>query len=287
MKIAGVQMDVQLGAPRHNLARIRDKIREAASLGARLIVFPECALTGYCFDSRLQGMQFAEPRNGPLQQELIETCQELDVCCIVGLLERDAERLFNAAVLLGPTGVLGWYRKVHLPYVGVDRFTDYGDRPFAVDAVHDVNIGMNICYDAAFPEAARILALRGADFIALPTNWPPGAECMAPAVISTRALENKIYYAAINRIGTENDVMFIGRSCICGPDGSLLDSASPTEEKILLAEIDITQTREKRIIRRKDLHEIDRLADRRPEFYAPLTEAHQLTTPRERLQGHS
>ena len=282
MKIAGVQMDVRLGEPDQNLNRICEWLQKAAAGGAELVIFPECALTGYCFDSRDDALLHAEPENGPRQQQISALCKELNVYAIVGYLEQDGDQLFNAAALLGPQGLVGTYRKIHLPFVGVDRFTDYGDRPFAVDSIPGLNLGMNICYDAGFPEAARSLALQGADLIALPTNWPPGAECMAPAAISTRALENKVYYAAINRVGTEEGVTFIGRSCICGPDGSVLDSADPTEEKMLWGEIDIAQTREKWIIRERDVHEIDRFADRRPEFYTTLIEPHDLISPRER-----
>ncbi len=283
MRIAGVQMDVLLGEPERNLERLRERLRAAGDAGAELVIFPECSLTGYCFDSREEAWPFAEELGGPWQRTITEDCRQLGLYCVTGLLERDGTQLYNATVLVGPQGVLGSYRKVHLPFVGVDRFTDYGERPFAVQEIPGLRVGMNICYDAAFPEAARCLALLGADLIALPTNWPPGAECMSPSVIATRALENKIYYAAINRIGTERDVTFIGRSCICGPDGAIINSADPTEEKILLADLDVDQTREKRIIRRPNLHEIDRFADRRPEFYSPLLDPHTLTTPRQRL----
>jgi len=282
VKIAGVQMDVSLGEVDKNLSRITQGMREAAAGGAELAIFPECALTGYCFDSRQQAASHAEPENGPKQQVLARLCEELNLFAIVGYLEADGDQLYNAAALLGPRGLVGTYRKIHLPFVGVDRFTDYGNRPFAVDAIPGLNVGMNICYDAGFPEAARSLALQGADLIALPTNWPPGAECMSPAAISTRALENKVYYAAVNRVGTEEGVQFIGRSCICGPDGAVIDSADPTEEKILWADIDIARTREKWIIREQDVHEIDRFADRRPEFYTTLIEPHDLISPRER-----
>ena len=99
-------------------------------------------------------------------------------------------------MLVGPTGVIGSYRKVHLPYLGIDMFTSYGDRPFAVHNAVDLKVGMSICYDAAFPEASRSLAILGADLVALPTNWPPGAECTAASVINARAMENAVYFIA-------------------------------------------------------------------------------------------
>ncbi len=141
------------------------------------------------------------------------------------------EKLFNTAVLVGPIGVIGSYRKVHLPYLGIDMFTSYGDRPFAVHNAGELKVGMNICYDAAFPEAARSLAIQGADLIALPTNWPPGAECTAASVINARAMENAIYFIAVNRVGTERGFDFIGRSKIVDPSGQHTDRVAGTWEK--------------------------------------------------------
>lgn len=283
MRIVGVQMDILLGDVEENIRSIIEKLHAADRQGGKLVIFPECSLTGYCFDSREEALEYAEPENGPAHQQLISVCRQLNLFCIVGYLEKAGGQLFNAAALLGPDGVVGTYRKIHLPFLGVDRFTDYGNRPFAVQQAKGVNIGMNICYDSAFPESSRALALAGADLIALPTNWPPGAECMTPTAICTRAMENKLYYAAINRVGIEKGVKFIGRSCICDPGGNILVSASADEEALLVADIDVDLARQKRITREKDVHEIDRFADRRPEFYNSLTEPHNLETPRDRL----
>ena len=182
-------------------------------------------------------------------------------------------------VLVGPKGVIGSYRKVHLPYLGIDMFTSFGDRPFDVHAAGDVKIGMQICYDASFPEASRCQALLGADLIVLPTNWPPGAECMANWAVNTRALENAVYFAAVNRVGTERGFPFIGRSRICDPSGNTLAESTGTGEEILYAEIDPARARRKHIIRVPGKHEIDRLADRRPEMYGPLIAPHTLKRP--------
>src|SRR5215469_7251945 len=229
MKVAGVQMDVVFADRQANLARIVDRLRETARAGAQLTVFPECALPGYCFESIAEARPHAEPVPGPSTLRLAEICRELATYAVVGLLEVDGERLFNAAVLVGPEGVVAGYRKVHLPYLGVDRFTTPGDRPFAVHAAGEgaagARVGMSICYDAAFPEAARVLALEGADVIVLPTNWPPGAECTAEFVINTRAMENNVYYVAVNRVGNERGFRFIGHSKICDPRGRILAEA--------------------------------------------------------------
>jgi predicted amidohydrolase len=282
MKIAGVQMDVVLGDVAGNLRRMADHLRQAAAAGARLVVFPECTAAGYCFESADEARRFAEPIPGPFTAAMHEACRAAGVHAVFGMIETDGARLFNAAVLVGPQGVLGAYRKVHLPYLGLDMFTTPGDRPFAVHDVEGVRVGMNICYDSAFPEASRCLAILGADLIVLPTNWPPGAECTACSAIPTRAMENAVYYAAVNRVGEERGFRFIGLSSICGPDGSQLVVTTGTGPEVIYAEIDPERSRRKRIIRVPDKHEIDRIADRRPEMYGLLTTPHSLPTPRDR-----
>ncbi|MBM79459.1 MAG: amidohydrolase [Planctomycetaceae bacterium] len=279
MKIAGVQMDVTLGDVEANLDKIEDRLRETRSAGATFTVFPECAVTGYCFESIEAASPHAQTIPGPATERLTRLCQELGSAVVFGTVERSADQHFNAAVLVDETGVVGSYRKVHLPYLGVDMHVNYGDREFAVHETGGVKVGMNICYDSAFPESSRCLSLLGADLVALPTNWPPGAECVAANVINTRALENGIYYIAVNRVGVEAGFEFIGRSRICAPSGETLAASDGTEETILYADIDIERARNKRVVREVGRHAIDRMADRRPEMYAPMIEPHSLARP--------
>ncbi|MBI4602166.1 MAG: carbon-nitrogen hydrolase family protein [Planctomycetes bacterium] len=268
--MAGVQMDFEIGRKDDNLARMLDAMHAVAGRGARFVVFPECALTGYCFESKEEAMPYAETLPGPAVERVAATCRELGAFSVFGLLERDGDRLFNACALVGPEGLLGSYRKVHLPYLGVDRFTTPGDRPFQVHAAGAARIGMTICYDGSFPEAARILALEGADLIVLPTNWPPGAETTAAYVPNARALESHVYYAAVNRVGTERGFRFIGGSKICHPTGTTLAEAAHERGEVLYAEVDLTVPRQKRLVRVPGKHVIDRFADRRPELYGRI-----------------
>lgn len=279
MKIAGVQMDVTLGDVAKNLQAMNDRLKESRRHGAMLTIFPECALTGYCFDSLEEGLEYAQSVPGPATQIVQEWCQRLGGYVILGLIEGVGRQVYNAAVLVGAEGVLGSYRKVHLPYLGIDRFASYGDRPFAVQSAGDLRVGMSICYDAAFPESSRCLTLTGADINVLPTNWPPGAETMAQYCVNARAMENAIYFAAVNRVGKERGFEFIGLSRICDPTGTTLAASDNRDEIILYAEIDPAKARMKRVVRRPSLHVIDRLADRRPEIYAPLLEPHSLPRP--------
>ncbi|MGL4463723.1 MAG: carbon-nitrogen hydrolase family protein [Planctomycetia bacterium] len=275
VKLAGVQMDVVLGDVSTNRGRILDFLRQTAAVGARLTIFPECALTGYCFEDRDEAVRFAEKIPGPSTAALTTACAELNVYTVVGMLETDGRRLYNAAVLIGPDGVLNHYRKVHLPAMGVDRLTTGGDRPFDVAHAGRVRVGMNICYDISFPEASRCLALEGADLIALPTNWPTNAEANADYMVNARAMENNVYFFAVNRVGDERGFHFIGRSRLCGPNGRTIAEAAHDREEIVYGEIDPEIARAKKIVRVPGKHEIDRMKDRRPELYGPLVESNR------------
>lgn len=279
MRIAGVQMDFRLGDPAGNLNRMIDKMREARREGATFTIFPECALTGYCFSSIEEARPYAEPIPGPSVARMAEVCREISGHVVYGLLEADGSRIFNALALVGPQGLVGSYRKTHLPFLGVDMYTDYGDRPFKLYEVDGVKVGMNICYDGGFPEPARCLTLLGADLIVLPTNWPPGAEPAAEYAINTRAMENTVYYAAVNRVGEERGVPFIGRSRICDPLGKTVATADGTQETILYADIDVARARTKHLIRKAGINEVNRIADRRPHLYGELTKPHELKSP--------
>jgi predicted amidohydrolase len=269
--IAGVQMDCRLADRRHNLEKIRDGLRQARGNGARLVLFPECALSGYCYESKEEALPHAETLPGPSSEALAADCRELGVWCVYGLLERAGNDLFNAAALIGPGGFVASYRKIHLPFLGVDRFTTPGDRPFAVHDLGGLRVGLNICYDGSFPESARVLMLLGADLVVLPTNWPTGATSTVKYLVQARAMENHVYFAGINRVGEERGFQFIGQSRLIDCNGELLAAAGAGPE-IVYAEIDPAVARNKRLVKVPGKYELDRLADRRPEMYGPLCE---------------
>ena len=133
MKVAGVQMDVTLGEVDSNVDRIVEKLRETRRAEAELTVFPECAVSGYCFASADETRLFAQTIPGPATQRIADVCQELGGYAVFGMLESVGEQIFNAAVLVGPAGRIGSYRKVHLPFWGADMCTIYGDEQVSVD----------------------------------------------------------------------------------------------------------------------------------------------------------
>lgn len=272
-KVAGVQMDIQLGAVQANLERTIQLLKTTVENGAQLTVFPECSMTGYCFDSLQEARQYAETVDGSLLTKMTAACQQLDTTAIVGFLERDDERVFNSLALVDGNGVLATYRKVHLPHLGVDRFTTPGGRPFEVITTRLCRLGMNICYDSSFPEAARVLSLQGADLICLPTNWPPTSGLTADVIPDARALENHVYFMSVNRVGTERGFDFIGKSKICDPRGGVLAFANHRDEEILYANIDPAFARQKHLVNIPGEHEVHRFKDRRPDMYGRIFES--------------
>jgi len=271
-KVAGVQMDIEFAEVEANLDKMQSRLEVTVSNGAQLTVFPECTTTGYCFTSLDEAKQVAETFDGPSVTRVSELCRYQNTMVIFGLLELDGDRVFNSLALVGPSGLLGTYRKIHLPHLGVDRFTTPGDRPFAVIQTPDLRIGMNICYDSSFPEAARALTVLGADLIALPTNWPPTSGLTADVIPNARALENHVYFMSVNRIGTERGFEFIGKSKICDPRGADMAFANHANEEILYASIDPMLARNKHLVSIPGEHEVHRMNDRRPDTYGILAE---------------
>lgn len=272
VKIAAVQMDPKLMESKANLDKILYEVRNAASNDADLIVFPECALTGYVFTNLDEAVPFMETVPGPSVNELSTCCLKLKVHIVFGLLEKDGDKCYNTAVLVGPQGLVGKYRKIHLPFLGIDRFIDPGDKPFQVYQTPIGNIGIQICYDCNFPESSRVLALKGADILVIPTNWPEGREKVAKYIMVARAFENKVNLVAVDRVGIERGTKFIGLSKIVDACGDAIVEASTDHEEIIYAEVSLVEARQKRTVYKAGEFEINLINDRRPEFYGEITE---------------
>jgi predicted amidohydrolase len=186
MHVAVAQIDPKLAEKERNLDACLARLDEAAAQGAELLVLPECAIPGYMFESAEEALPYAEEIPGPSTEALEEASSRTGAHVVCGLLERDGDRLHNAAVLVGPDGLLGSYRKTHLPFLGVDRFVTPGDELPVWDTPLG-RIGVEICYDLRFPEVTRTLALRGADIVCHPTNFPVAARVQTDLITVARA----------------------------------------------------------------------------------------------------
>jgi predicted amidohydrolase len=281
MRVAVAQIEPKLGETEHNLELCLSRLEEAAGRGCSLVVLPECASSGYVFESAEEALPYAEEVPGPFVAALEAACARLGLHCVSGMLERDGDAVRNAAVLVGPDGLVGRYRKSHLPFLGIDRFVAPGDELDVFDTPIG-RIGVEICYDLRFPEVTRMLALAGADLVALPTNWPMAARGNADILTRARAYENRVFLLVANRVGRERDTEFCGWSQICDVRGERIAEAGATEEVLLVAEIDLAEARSKEIVPVPGQYEMSLFGHRRPELYGALTEEHAALPERDR-----
>jgi predicted amidohydrolase len=251
---------------RDNLSRVDALLSEVE---ADLIVLPELFQSGYFFRSETDLRRIAEPvPEGRTTQRLQDWAAESEAVLVAGLAEQEGEDVYNSAILVRPDGSIETYRKVHLFYEEKTLFAP-GDLGFGVFDVETrdgkpYRLGLMVCFDWYFPEAARTLALKGADIIAHPSNLVL-PHC--PDSMPIRARENHVFTVTANRYGREEKdgepLTFIGMSEICGPDGEILKRAGRTDTVVGGVSLDPHAARDRAINRFNDA-----LADRRPEMYA-------------------
>ncbi len=267
MRAAYVQMTPRFGAVSYNREALCARV---ASTEADLVVLPELCVTGYQFKDRKEATALAEPAEGATAMALWTVCRQHRRYAVVGIAEKDRGRLFNAALLVGPRGLLGTYRKTHLFWDEPD-WAEPGDTGLQVWETEHCRLGVMICFDYAFPEAARTLALAGAEVIAQPSNL---VLPLCQQVLPVRALENRVFTVMANRCGVEarahKELRFTGGSQIAGPDGAVLARAPAEGDHAAVVQIDPALARDKRVTPRNDV-----LADRRPEHYRGLDETHR------------
>jgi 5-aminopentanamidase len=277
MRVAVAQIEPKLAEKERNLDLCLARLDEAVAAGAELLVLPECAIPGYVYESGDEALPYAEEIPGPSTAVLEDACRRLDAHVVCGLLERDGDVIHNSAVLVGPGGLVGSYRKSHLPYLGVDRFVRAGDELPVFDTPIG-RIGLEICYDLRFPEVTRSLALAGAEIVCLPTNWPVAAAGNAELLAPARAYENRVYLLVANRIGKERTAEFCGRSQIGDPAGVRLAETDATSEALLVADVDLERARDKSIVPAPGEYEMHLFGHRRPDLYGALVEEIQNVT---------
>ncbi|CAJ0718963.1 nitrilase family protein [Ralstonia mannitolilytica] len=271
LKIACLQFNPVFGDVAGNLKRSIAMIEKAADAGARIVVLPELSNTGYVFQSRAEAFELAEPvPHGPSSQAWAEVCARRGLILVAGITERDGDRLYNSAVVLGPSGTLGVYRKLHL-WGDENLYFERGDLGVPVFATPYGRIGVAICYDGWFPETFRLAAVQGADLVCVPTNWvpipgqQPGKPPMANILHMAAAHSNSMVIACADRVGTERGQPFLGHSLIVSHTGwPVSGPASGSDEEILIGEVDLAAAR-----RDRNWNSFNHpLRDRRTDFYA-------------------
>ncbi len=265
-RVACAQYAIRDGDPDHNLDRSLRFIRQAAADGAELVILPELANSGCDLASRERALDLAENLpGGPTVEAWRNEAERSGVHVVGGLLERDGDTLHNAAVLLGPE-TLGRYRKTHL--WDTEKVLYEPGRELPVFDTPLGRIGLLVCYDAWFPEAARTLAVKGAEILCVPSNapddWVPehqrrGDLTMLNVHCIAAANANRIFVVAANRVGDG----YLGRSCVVDVTGGVLALAAAPEEGLICAEVDLSRAR-----REKRLTDLSHsLEDRNPTVY--------------------
>jgi predicted amidohydrolase len=261
MKVAIVQNRPEFGNIQGNLNRIEEML---AGRAADLYVLPELFATGYRFKNMDEAHQFSETvPDGMTTHFLISLAKKNNAYFIAGLVEIEGDCVYNSSVIVGPKGLIGRYRKIHLYDSEKSCFNAGMNSPPVFD-LDGVKVGMMICFDWRFPETARLLALKGAEIIAHPSNLVL-PHC--PQAMITRCLENRIFAITADRVGEEERVpgeklTFIGKSQVVDPDGNILVRASKTKEEVHIVDIDLEKARDKYLNSKNEIFK-----DRRPDLY--------------------
>ncbi len=263
MRVGFYQFQPIFGDKAKNLAKVCARL---SKVKADLIVLPELFATGYLFRNRSELANMAESiPAGETTEVLLEISKTKTMHIVAGIAEKVDKKIYNSAILVCPDGKVHSYRKVHLFMNEKFLFTP-GNKPFPVFDIGRVKIGMLVCFDWIFPEASRILALRGAQIICQPANL---ILPYAHSATLTRALENRVFLILCNRIGEEKrgkkELKFNGMSQIVDPYGKIIFRAAPDSEILKIVEIDPKQALNKKVTKYNDV-----IKDRRPELYHKL-----------------
>jgi len=249
LTVAAIQLAAVVGDKEGNNQRALDGLHRAADDGVQLMVLPELGNTGYVFNTRQEALAEAEPAyGGPTTTMWLEVARERGVYICGGLAENDGGRLYNSAVLVGPDGYIGRYRKVHL-WDEEKLFFEPGDLGLNVFDLPFGRVAMMICYDGWHPEVARILKLKGADLILDPTCWVLVPDIVTPDnpvsayVHLATAHVNNLFIVCADQCGQQRGCTFLGRSCIAGPSGFVSGPASEVDPEIVAAEINVAAAR--------------------------------------------
>jgi N-carbamoylputrescine amidase len=283
VRIAGIQFQGSRDREA-NVVKAISLVREAAHGGAQVLCLPELFNTMYfCVGENAEFFQWAETIPGPTSNRMADLSRETHTVLVCPLFEKVVDgEYYNTAVILGPDGeIIGKYRKMSIPLIW-DREKDAsdprgnekfyfrpGDLGFPVFSTpFGINVGLLICYDRHFPEAARILGLRGADVVFVPTATSGKTRYLWEMGLKAHAAMNIYYVCGVNKVGKDIDGSarnHFGASMIVNPRGEILAQAGDKQDEIIYADVDTSLIRELK-------HFWNFYRDRRPEFYGPLVE---------------
>ena len=267
-KIALAQISCKRGDKAENIKKIESRVTRAKRQGAELVIFPELSLTGYTM--RDQIYELAETIPGHSTTFLEKLAKKTGAYIVFGmpeLSEKTQATVYNTAVLVGPDGFIGKYRKMYLPTHSVFEEKRYF-RPGYQTAVFETElgkIGLIICYDIFFPEVSRLTRLKGAQLIVCISASPATRRTFFETLTAARAIENTAFLAYVNLVGIEDGLQFWGGSRLVGPNGKVRVKAKYDEEDLVIGEINYSDIRPTEIF-------VPILKDLRPELFDKLKE---------------
>jgi len=235
------QTGPKLGNKERNLRQISEQASKARKKNIDLLIFPELQLTGYTMRDEVSHL--AESIPGPSTRKVETLAREHGVHVVFGMPEESKVKgvIHNTAVFVGPKGLIGRYRKIHLPTHSVFEERRYY-RPGQEASVFKTDIGtigLNICYDLYFPELTRLQALQGAELVVCISASPGLRRRFFESFCLSRAMENAVYLAYVNRVGIEEGLQFWGGSRVIAPNGSVLAQCKYDLEEFQICKVDL------------------------------------------------
>jgi len=272
IKLALAQISSKRENKEANLRKIETLTLKAKEKGTDLAIFPEMSLTGYVV--RDQFYELAETIPGPTVEKVEALAKQTGMHVIFGmpeLSEKTRATAFNTAVLVGPKGFIGKYRKMYLPTHSVFEEKRYFRPGYQTAAFQTElgNIGLCICYDIFFPEVTRLMRLKGAQLIVCISASPAVRRSYFETLTCARAIENTAFLAYVNLTGVEDGLQFWGGSRLVSPNGDILAKAKYDEDDFVTCEVDYSDLRTAETF-------IPTLKDLRPELFDKLKEYSEL-----------
>lgn len=262
------QISCKRGNKQANIQKIEEYVAKAKQQGAALVIFPELSLTGYTIRDEL--FELAEKIPGPSTNAIEKIAKKHEAHIVFGMPELSGKTqatIYNTAVLVGPKGYIGKYRKMHLPTHSVfeeKRYfrTGYKAGTFETDIG---KIGLIVCYDIFFPEVCRLTRLEGAQMIVCISASPAIRKTFFETLTVARAIENAVFLAYVNLVGIEDGLQFWGGSRLIAPNGKIIVKAKYDEEDLVVGEVDYADIKPVETF-------IPTLKDLRPELFDKLKE---------------